>query len=305
MDSLVNSTQVRGGLPSNPRPAGLSLPQVSTRRHGRRSTVNAYGATARGRPPTIRSPTSGARRPEPDVRSPGAVAPGWARWEGVGGCSPRSARPATAGLGGCSPRSARPGTAGLGGCSPRSARPMTAGVGGRSAQTFVATAAPTRDELCGVIARLETIEAQRAKRSQGEGDGTSDDGMEGLRRTAGGRGAFARRRAGARAVATSVARARRRARRVQPARGRVRGGGRTRRAPDAAAMQARSVPATSTRVPCPVEYNEGSVRPVIYSDARAVVLLARGACGAPRSPKWIARASAKARTRLGRKRPAG
>ena len=73
---------------------------------------------------------------------------------------------------------------------------MTAGVGGRSAQTFVATAAPTRDELRGVIARviarLETIGARRAKRSQGEGDGTSDDGMEGLRRTAGGRGAFAR-----------------------------------------------------------------------------------------------------------------
>ena len=64
---------------------------------------------------------------------------------------------------------------------------MTAGVGGRSAQTFVATAAPTRDELRGVIARLETIGARRAKRSQGEGDGTSDDGMEGLRRTAGGR----------------------------------------------------------------------------------------------------------------------
>ena len=65
-----------------------------------------------------------------------------------------------------------------------------------STPTFVSTAAPTRAGLRGVIARviarLETIAARRAKRSEGEDDGPSDDGMEGLRRTAGGRGTFAR-----------------------------------------------------------------------------------------------------------------
>ena len=65
-----------------------------------------------------------------------------------------------------------------------------------SSPEFVATAAPTRDELRGVIARvigrLETIAARRA-RVAGEPSGeASDDGMEGLRRAAGGRGAFAR-----------------------------------------------------------------------------------------------------------------
>ena len=65
-----------------------------------------------------------------------------------------------------------------------------------SSPTFLATAAPTRDDLRGVIARviarLETIAARQAKRSEDADGGAGDDGMEGLRRAAGGRGTFAR-----------------------------------------------------------------------------------------------------------------
>jgi hypothetical protein len=66
-----------------------------------------------------------------------------------------------------------------------------------STPRFVATAAPKRDELRGVIgrviARLETIAARRARRTESAGGGdASDDGMEGLRQAAGGRGTFAR-----------------------------------------------------------------------------------------------------------------
>ncbi len=65
-----------------------------------------------------------------------------------------------------------------------------------SAPEFVATAAPTRDDLRAVIARvierLQVIERRRAQRAASESCEVSDDGMEGLRRAAGGRGTFAR-----------------------------------------------------------------------------------------------------------------
>jgi len=65
-----------------------------------------------------------------------------------------------------------------------------------SAPEFVATAAPTRDDLRAVIARvierLQVIERRRVQRAASESCEVSDDGMEGLRRAAGGRGTFAR-----------------------------------------------------------------------------------------------------------------
>jgi len=65
-----------------------------------------------------------------------------------------------------------------------------------SSPEFVATVAPTRDDLRGVITRvverLETIAVRRARHADDAGDGGSDDGMEGLRGAAGGRGTFAR-----------------------------------------------------------------------------------------------------------------
>jgi len=121
------STHARKHRTRPPRGApALSLqspasPSEGSTRPGPPSAPNP-GRQPRGSPPTIRSPTSGARRPEPDIRSPGAVTPGWARWEGVGGCSPRRARPVIAGVGGCSPRRASPVIAGVGGCP---AEPVT------------------------------------------------------------------------------------------------------------------------------------------------------------------------------------
>ncbi|MBK6529602.1 MAG: transposase [Deltaproteobacteria bacterium] len=65
-----------------------------------------------------------------------------------------------------------------------------------STPVFVAAAAPTRDDLRAVIARvierLQIIERRRAHRAASESCEVNDDGMEGLRRAAGGRGAFAR-----------------------------------------------------------------------------------------------------------------
>lgn len=65
-----------------------------------------------------------------------------------------------------------------------------------SSPRFVATAAPTRDELreviARVIARLETIAARMVKRADDGSGQAGDDGMEGLRQAAGGRGTFAR-----------------------------------------------------------------------------------------------------------------
>jgi hypothetical protein len=65
-----------------------------------------------------------------------------------------------------------------------------------STPTFIATEAPTRDELRGVItrviARLETIAVRQAKREGVARGEVGDDGMDGLRQAAGGRGTFAR-----------------------------------------------------------------------------------------------------------------
>ena len=65
-----------------------------------------------------------------------------------------------------------------------------------STPTFVATAAPTRDDLRAVIERvierLQIIERRRVQRAASESCEVNDDGMEGLRRAAGGRGSFAR-----------------------------------------------------------------------------------------------------------------
>jgi len=65
-----------------------------------------------------------------------------------------------------------------------------------STPDFVATAAPTRDDLRSVIERvierLQIIERRRAQRAARESFEVSDDGMEGVRRAAGGRGTFAR-----------------------------------------------------------------------------------------------------------------
>jgi len=65
-----------------------------------------------------------------------------------------------------------------------------------STPDFVATAAPTRDDLRSVIERvierLQIIERRRAQRAASESFEVSDDGMEGLRRAAGERGTFAR-----------------------------------------------------------------------------------------------------------------
>ena len=65
-----------------------------------------------------------------------------------------------------------------------------------TAPVFVETAAPTRGDLRAVIARvierLLIIERRRAQRTVNEGSEANDDGMESLRRAAGGRGAFAR-----------------------------------------------------------------------------------------------------------------
>ncbi len=65
-----------------------------------------------------------------------------------------------------------------------------------STPDFVATAAPTRDDLRSVvervIERLQIIERRREKRAASESFEVSDDRMEGLRRAAGGRGTFAR-----------------------------------------------------------------------------------------------------------------
>ncbi len=64
-----------------------------------------------------------------------------------------------------------------------------------SSPDFMAVLAPTRDDLRRVIARvierLETIALRRERRA-GDGSGTADEGMEGLRQAAGGRGTFAR-----------------------------------------------------------------------------------------------------------------
>ncbi len=63
-----------------------------------------------------------------------------------------------------------------------------------SSPEFMATPAPTREDLRGVIARvierLETIARRRGQREAVDAD--DEDGMEGLRRAAGGRGTFAR-----------------------------------------------------------------------------------------------------------------
>jgi hypothetical protein len=63
-----------------------------------------------------------------------------------------------------------------------------------STPVFVAIAAPTRDDLRAVITReierLETIARRRGLREAVAAN--DDDGMEGLRRAAGGRGTFAR-----------------------------------------------------------------------------------------------------------------
>nr|MBK7070552.1 transposase [Deltaproteobacteria bacterium] len=63
-----------------------------------------------------------------------------------------------------------------------------------SSPEFMATPAPTSDDLRGVIARviarLETIARRRGQREAVDAD--DEDGMEGLRRAAGGRGTFAR-----------------------------------------------------------------------------------------------------------------
>ncbi len=68
--------------------------------------------------------------------------------------------------------------------------------GDGSSPEFVAIVAPTRNELRGVIARvverLETIAVRRARQAVDGGGKESDDGMEALRRAAGGRGTFAR-----------------------------------------------------------------------------------------------------------------
>ena len=65
-----------------------------------------------------------------------------------------------------------------------------------STPAFVATAAPTRDDLRSVIARvverLQVIARRRARLAVATEAERSDDAMEGLRRAAGGRGTFAR-----------------------------------------------------------------------------------------------------------------
>jgi len=103
---------------------------------------------------------------------------------------------------------------------------------------FMATPTPTREDLRGVIAqviaRLETIARRRGQREAVDAD--DEDGMEGLRRAAGGRGTFARiDEKGAReddeeqqvavALRAVVARAGGGDGRVQPARGGARRGG--------------------------------------------------------------------------------
>ena len=96
--------QARGHRPRRSRGA-----PAQARGHRPRRSRGAPAQALPARPTRGDSPgavprPSGARRPEPnrpepDVRSLGAVALGWARWEGLGGCSPRSARPGTAGSG--------------------------------------------------------------------------------------------------------------------------------------------------------------------------------------------------------------
>ena len=66
-----------------------------------------------------------------------------------------------------------------------------------SAPEFIATPTPTRDDLREVIARVidrwETIARRWARQRVGAGDDAAhEDGMEGMRRMAGGRGTFAR-----------------------------------------------------------------------------------------------------------------
>ena len=106
-----------------------------------------------------------------------------------------------------------------------------------SSPEFMAMPAPTREDLRGVIARvIERLETIARRRDQREPSAANDDedGMEGLRRAAGGRGNFARvdergargrrgeaRRGGAPAV---VAWTRVGDGRVQPARGGARRG---------------------------------------------------------------------------------
>jgi hypothetical protein len=65
-----------------------------------------------------------------------------------------------------------------------------------SSPEFMATPAPTSDDLRGVIARviarLETIARRRGHRDPAAAGSLDEDGMERLRRAAGGRGTFAR-----------------------------------------------------------------------------------------------------------------